>query len=56
MGAGPEVKKKTFAEIFVVSKVFKPNPPEIIVEEENKLFSDDIISWIPLQDPSLLKK
>jgi hypothetical protein len=37
------------AEIFVMhfSKVFKPNPREIILEEENKLLSDDITFATP---------
>jgi len=39
-----EEKAKTFATH--LSKIFKPNPREITLEEENDLFSDDIISVI----------
>jgi len=45
VGVGPKVKKKrieTFA--MHLFKIFKPNPREIILEEENKLLFDDTTS------------
>jgi len=36
-------KTETFAEHWTLSKVFKPNPRKITREEENRLFSGNII-------------
>jgi hypothetical protein len=44
MGVGLEVIKKRPKH--TLSKVFKPNPREIILEEENKLLSDAITATI----------
>jgi hypothetical protein len=45
-GAGPEDKKKKPKHYYIATyllKVSKPNPCEIALEEENKLFSENTI-------------